>query len=89
MAAINAASVSRALARAGHRALPSGTPRGREGIRVMRNGTGQVLVAVHYDNELAAARRAAELATDLRAAGYTVHMGSLANIMYVTRAVAA
>lgn len=67
-----AAAVSRFLAKAGHRPLPSGTSRSREGVRVSPTGVdGDVFVVVDWDTPAAAARRALELTELLNAAGFS------------------
>lgn len=70
-----AAAVSRTLARSGHRPLPSGTSRMREGIRVCRAAPGMrysAIVSVDFDQDAAAERRADDLETILRDAGFRV-----------------
>lgn len=69
---MNAAAVSRTLARAGLRPLPSGTSRMREGIRVSR-GIADVVarVIVDFDDEAAAARRSVEV-EEILSTAYTV-----------------
>lgn len=64
--------VSRTLAAAGERPLPSGTSRMREGIRVSSYGGGRVAVAVDQDNDREATARADDLVSILEDAGYTV-----------------
>lgn len=67
----DAAAVSRRLHLAGHRPLPSGTPKGREGIRVRRGFAGvHVLVDLDGDEDRAILL-AHELRTILIGQGYT------------------
>jgi hypothetical protein len=70
-----AAGVSRALRAQGIRPLPSGTPRGREGVRVGKGGLdGTALVSVViWDSPGHEARLAAAVDEALAATGYTVH----------------
>lgn len=67
-----AQSVSRVLADAGERPLPSGTSRMREGIRVTKNSGTGVAVIVDHDSERESAERADRLATILTDAGFTL-----------------
>lgn len=82
-----AAAVSRTLRAAGMRPLPSGTARGREGIRVSR-GTHGTSVAVILDAPSERARLTADVVKALTDAGYEVTRGSdgvLANYLRVTK----
>lgn len=80
-----AAAVSRILASAGERPLPSGTTRRREGIRVSASVSGISRVFVDHDNEREAARRSEALEEILKQAGYVIQRTSSA-AFYAQRA---
>ena len=71
MTKLTASTVSRKLARAGLRPLPSGTPRSREGIRVS-DSTYWVRVAIDIDSTRLAAEISAAVRSALLDAGYRV-----------------
>jgi hypothetical protein len=72
-----AAAVSRALRAGGLRPLPSGTPRGREGVSVSASVFGRSSVIVSIDAPGARARLAESVEEILREAGYVVEQSSV------------
>jgi hypothetical protein len=79
----SASHVSRVLAEAGERPLPSGTSRMREGIRVT-NSIGYVRVVVDHDSHRESAQRAEVLRDILVGAGFCVDFATDA-VLRVTR----
>jgi hypothetical protein len=81
-----AASVSRTLAQAGVRPLPSGTSRMREGVRVRRSTGDRVLVSVDLDSANDRMLLEDEIVAVLRAEGFSVEIlsDSTYAAMYVT-----
>lgn len=73
-----AAVVSSTLRRAGIRPLPSGTPRGREGVRVSRGVGGATIahVSVLIDSTRERKSLTDDVAAALTAAGYNVERGN-------------
>lgn len=69
---MNAQSISRFLAKSGHRPLPSGTPSWREGIRVKNSLTCIARITVDLDSARQAKERTDEIQALLEDAGHTV-----------------